>query len=193
DHNRPRDHEENRVLGIIRKTKSPKLLVVNKIDRKRADYSADYAFYEREFSDLIKVSALKRSNFNILLNKIFAYLPTREPLVATSQLVQPALNLDSKLFIAEIIREKVFLNMREEVPYTVTTKVDQVEERSDGTLYIKGEIITTADRYKVMLIGHNGVMIKEIGMAVRKELETASGKKVYVDLNVVVNPRWQEE
>jgi GTP-binding protein Era len=100
--------------------------------------------------------------------------------------------LDSKLFIAEIVREKVFLFTRDEVPYTITTQIDEIAERKNGTLYVKGKIITTADQYKKMLVGKKGFMIKKIGMAVRKEIETASGKQVYTDLTVEVNPHWQE-
>lgn len=192
DTTRPRNTEENKTLGLVRRFTIPKISVINKTDIRQPDFSADYAFYEDEFPQIIRISSLKRHNLNLLLKAIFAKLPERQPLVDTKTLVQPALNLDSKLFIAEIIREKVFLFTHEEVPYTVTTQVDGIEERNHGTLYIKAKIITTADRYKSMLIGKNGAMIKEIGMAVRKELETASGKHVFVDITVEVNPHWME-
>lgn len=193
DTTRARDMEENKTLGMVRKFDIPKILVINKSDIHRPDFSADYAFYEDEFPEIIKISSLKRHNLNLLLKAIFAKLPEGPPLVDTKTLVQPALNLDSKLFISEIIREKVFLFTHEEVPYTVTTQVESIDERKNGTLYIKAKIITTADRYKSMLIGRAGSMIKEIGMAVRKELETASGKRVFVDLTVDVNPHWMEQ
>ncbi len=192
DFNRPRNTEENKTLGMTRKIDVPKILAVNKIDLKSPDFSAEYMFYEEEFDEIIKISALHKTNLNLLLDAIFKRLPEREPLVDTSQMVQPGLNIDSKMFISEIIREKAFLNLRDEVPYTINTAVDTIEERSSGHLYIKGKIITTADRYKVMVIGARGKMIKEIGMAVRKELEQASGKRVFIDLTVEVDPHWQE-
>src|SRR3989344_3954892 len=192
NYTRPRSDEENKILGMVRKINVPKILVINKADIKTANFSADYAFYEDEFPERVEVSAFQRWNFNILLDMIFAHLPEQEKLVDSSQLAQPGINLDSKLFISEIIREKVFLFTRDEVPYTVTTAVSEIAERPNGTLYLKGKIITTADRYKKMLVGRGGMMIKEIGMAVRKELEQASGKKVFVELVVEVNPHWQE-
>lgn len=192
DYSRPRDVEENKTLGIVRKLAIPKLLVVNKIDLKNTDYSADYAFYEDEFDDIVKISALERKNLHLLIDKIFERLPEGVKMVDTNTLVQPGLNIDSKLFISELIREKVYLFTRDEVPYTVATQVDQIEERPNGQLYVKGRITTSADRYKSMLIGKGGKMIREIGMAVRKELETASNKKVFVDLHVEVNPHWME-
>lgn len=193
DPTRHRDAEENRTLGMVRKLAAPKILVINKTDMKRPDFSSEYAFYEDEFPVLVKVSAFKHWNFNILLEKIFALLPESKKMVDTADLVQPGLNLDSKLFMSEIIREKVFLFTRDEVPYTVTTQVDEIDERKNGTLFIKGKIITTADRYKKMLIGKDGFMIKKIGMAVRKELETATNKPIYVELTVETDPHWMEK
>lgn len=192
DYTRPRDNEENKILGLVRKSPVPKILVINKADLTKPDFSSEYAFYEDEFTDIVKVSAIYRWNFNILLDKIYARLPKRKKLVDTKNLVQPGLNLDSKLFVSEIIREKVYLFMRDEVPYTVTTRVDEINERGNNLLYIKGVIVTSADRYKKMLVGQDGYMIKKIGMAVRKEMEQASGKQVYTDLTVEVNPHWQE-
>ena len=192
DHTRSRDAEENRTLGMVRKLSIPKILVMNKIDMREPDYSAEYAFYEDEFPEIIKVSALTRANLNLLLDSIFSHLPEGVPLIATQNLVQPGLNLDSKLFIAEIVREKVFLFTHDEIPYTVTTTVNEITQRPDGVLYIQARIITTDDRYKKMLIGHRGQMIKEIGMAVRKEIEVASGKRAYIDLLVEVDPHWME-
>ena len=111
-------------------------------------------------------------------------------MIDTTTLVQPGLNLDSKTFIAEIIREKAFLNLRREVPYAVAAVVDEIEERDNGVTYIKARLLTSADRYKGMIIGQNGAMIREISMAARKELEVAANKKVYLDLTVESDPHW---
>ena len=120
----------------------------------------------------------------------FELLPEGKPMVDTKDMVQPGLNIESKTFLAEIIREKAFLFLRREVPYRVTAIVDEVVERGSGALYIKARILTTEDRYKAMIIGAGGVMIKEISMASRKELETATSKKVFLDLTVETNEHW---
>ena len=191
DPTRPRDSEENKILGMVRKIKIPKILAINKIDLPQT-HSAEYAFYEDEFPVVIKISAQTHANLNKLLDEIFSLLLEKSPLIDTAKMVQPALNLDSKTFIAEIIREKIFLNTHDEVPYTVNTYVEQIKERRVNQIYIKAKIITTNEQYKKMLIGRHGIMIKEIGMAVRKELEAATGKKIYIDLTVEVNADWQE-
>ena len=113
-------------------------------------------------------------------------------MVDTSTMTQPSLNLDSKTFISEIIREKAFLVLRKEIPYTMTAVVDDIEERDNGVLYIRARILTSADRYKGMIIGKNGAGIKEIGATSRKELEVASGKKIFLDLTVEVDSHWED-
>jgi GTPase len=190
DHTRERDFEENKALGIVRKVKAPKILVINKTDIRKPTYIVQYKFMEDEFDKVLEISALNRKNLNKILDTVFSYLPEREKLVDTSTLAQPGLNLDSRTFLAEIIREKAFLFLRREVPYSITTVIDDLIERDNGTLYVKARILTSADRYKAMIIGANGTMIKEISMAARKELETASNKKVYLDLTVETDPHW---
>jgi GTP-binding protein Era len=190
DHTRKRAEEENRALGIVRKVQVPKILVVNKVDVKEPDYRVQYKFMEEEFDQVYEVSALERKHLPLLLDAIFEYLPEGKPFVDRSTISQPGINLDSKTFIAEIIREKAFLELRKEVPYAMTAIVDEVTERENGVLYIKARILTSADRYKGMVIGKNAMMIKEISMQARKELEVASGKKIYLTLTVETDPHW---
>jgi GTP-binding protein Era len=192
DHTRERAEEENKVLGIVRKVNIPKLLVINKIDIKNPSHMVQYRFMEEEFDDVIELSAIDGKHIPLLLNAIFERLPEGSPMVDTSVMTQPGINLDSKTFIAEIIREKAFLTLRKEVPYSLTVVVDEIEERTNGVMYIKARILTSADRYKVMIIGKNASMVKEIGATARKELEVASSKKVYVDLTVEVDTHWAD-
>jgi GTPase len=192
DHTRERDFEENKVLGIVRKVKAPKIMVINKCDVKSPTHIVQYKFMEQEFDQVVEISALQNKNIPVLIDVIFSYLPERENLVDTTNQVQPALNINSNMFIAEIIREKAFLNLRRELPYRITTVIDDVMERDSGSMYIKARILALHERYKPMIIGKNGSMIKEISMAARKELETATHKKVYLDLTVEVDPHWME-
>jgi len=192
DHTRQRDVEENRVLGIVRKVHAPKILVINKTDIKSPTHIIQYEFMKEEFDEVIEISALMHKNLNTLLTSIFSYLPEGEPLVDTKDMAHPGINMDSKLFISELIREKAYLFLQKEVPYTLTVVVDEVAERANGTLYVQARILTSDDRYKKMIIGNSGYMIKEIGMATRKELETATRKKVFVELTVETDKHWLE-
>lgn len=192
DHTRKRDFEEARVLGLVRKIEKPKILVINKMDLKEKSYLPQYKFLEEEFDAVFEISALQRHNFRLLIEKIFEYLPEKGAEEIPEDLVYPLINLDSRTFISELIREKVFLMMGEEIPYRTTVVVDDVAERDNGMTYIKARILTTEDRYKKMIIGSDGHKIKEIGSYARKEIALAINKKVFLDLTVETDPHWQE-
>jgi len=192
DHTRSRDFEEARVLGIVRKIAVPKILVINKIDVTEPTYMPQYAYLEDEFDIVVKVSALYKKHLKTLLDVIFAQLSEKEKLlINANEYVYPALNLDSTTFLAELIREKVFLRTRKEIPYSTTVVVDKIQNKKD-VLHVKARILTTKDMYKKMLIGFGGRRIKEIGTMARKELETATNRKVYLDLTVETDKHWVE-
>ena len=192
DPTRRRDFEEAKVLGIARKIHAPVILVFNKADMKTT-YMAQYMYLEDEFEHVFKISALERKHIGPLLDKIFELIPDREEdQFIDAEHIYPLLNMDSKSFMAELIREKVFLMMGEEVPYTATAVVDDIKERSNGMLYIKARILTTHDRYKKMIIGKAGRKIKELGSYAREEIALATNKKVFLDLTVETDEHWQD-
>ena len=191
DHTRKRDMEEAKVLGIVRKINKPKILVINKVDKQDKTFLPQYEFLKDEIGEVFEISALKRQHIKPLIDKIFELLPKTTEKIVASKLEYPLLNIDSNTFIAELIREKVFIMMGEEIPYTSTVVVDEIIERNDKLTYIRARILTTADRYKAMLIGKAGRKIKEIGAYARKEIELATSKKIFLDLKVEVDPHWQ--
>ena len=83
-----------------------------------------------------------------------------------------------------MIREKAFLRLRREVPYAVRVRVDEIVEKPQKNLTVIKARILTPPRYKKMIIGEKASKIKEIGMMVRRELEIASGRKIYLELSV---------
>lgn len=194
DHTRRRDFEEARVLGLVRKINKPKILVINKIDKQEKSYLPQYMFLKDEFPYVYEISALFRKHMGPLVDKMFELLPETSGVeVNETTTGHPLLNLDSKTFVAELIREKVFLMMGEEIPYTTTAIVDRIAERKGNLTYIKARILTTDDRYKRMLIGASGRKIKEIGSFARKEIALATGRKIFLDLTVETDPHWEEE
>lgn len=187
DQTRRRGMEENRVLGMLRKIQTPKILVINKIDKKEPNFREEYRFLEDEFDTVVEVSAIKNKNLSILVLEILNYLKEGEQKVVKADMPTPALNLDSKLYIEENIREKAFLTLREELPYMLRVVVDEVKKRKKSkTFYIQARIIVADKRYRKMVIGEGAKRIKQIGSMARKELELATGQKIYLDLTVEV-------
>lgn len=184
--------EEEDILKLIADVKSKKILVINKIDEPRPRYLEDYRALAPDFDGKVEVSALKMTHLKTLLKEIYARLPEGEPVYPEHQIT----NIDNKTWYGELIREKVFMALYQEVPYTIAVEVDEIEMRpSKGgkeTLYIKARILTDSDQHKRMIIGAGGMMIRKIGMNVRKELEHIQGKKAFLDLEVVTDPHWPE-
>ncbi|MFA6184995.1 MAG: GTPase Era [Candidatus Shapirobacteria bacterium] len=199
DISRPKTEEENKVIGLVRKSKAKKILVYNKIDQAigSKDHLAEYNYLEDEFDEVISVSAIKETNVKGLINLIFELLPekdsklTEEDLEIMESKKGPVISLSSKDYIAEIIREKAYLFLRKEVPYSVNVEVDSVVDKKKLIL-IKARILTTADRYKKMIIGVGGKKIREIGYNARKELELMSSRKVFLELTVEIDKHWAE-
>ncbi len=184
DKTRERGVEENKVLGIVRKANVPKILVINKIDKRHPDFIEQYKFMEDEFDATIELSARTRINLNVLTDTIFEFLKEGEKIVETESMATPVLNMSSKLFIEEMIREKAFLRLRREVPYNISVVVDSIVEKPQKNMtVIKARILTLA-RYKKMIIGSGGAKIKEIGSMTRQELELATNRKIFLDLKV---------
>jgi GTP-binding protein Era len=182
DHTRPRGVEENKVLGTLRKIDKPKILVINKIDKKEPDFRAQYKFLEDEVDEVVEVSAIKGSNLSNLVQAILKYLKPGEKMVERESMPVAALNMSSNTYIEELIREKAFLTLRREVPYKIRVILDSVQEKKDITV-IKARI-EVPERYKKMIIGAGGQKIKQIGMMARKEFEVSTGRKVFLDLQV---------
>lgn len=186
--------EEQKSLALVRLANAKKVLVYNKIDQAigTKNFLAQYNFMEQEFDATISISALKSTHLKSLVNLIFSLLPPQDPKTFL-QVSSPLLETNSLEFISELIREKTLLTLRKEVPYTVNVVVNSVEHDPDKNIInIYADIETTDPRYKKMIIGRGGYMIKKIGIMARKELELMSNKHVFLKLQVIVNKHWQE-
>jgi len=181
--------EERYILSLVRKSSAPKILVINKSDltEKEKPFLDDYRALAEDFTAVFELSALKNRHVQPLRDKVMELLPEGEPLYPPEQLT----NADPKFWTAELIREKIFLALRKEVPYTTHVEVQEIEEKPD-VFVIKATIFTNDSHYKKMIIGAGGRAIKEIGIAARKELETALNKKVFLELEVETDKRWEE-
>jgi GTP-binding protein Era len=178
--------EEKFALSLLEKIEQPKILVINKSDLKDAPYLESMRALADRFDHVIELSALTGRNINLLKQKIFELLPEGEPFYPEGQLT----NMLNEEWLAELIREKLFLRLRQEVPYSVHVIVEEVARRENGMLYIAAKILTSDERYQRMIIGQGGRGIKEIGQSSRRELQTVMGVPVYLDLNVEVDPHW---
>ncbi len=185
--------EEEDIMDLVRDVKSQKILVINKIDEPRPKYIEDYRALSSDFAVTVEISALKGTHLKTLTKEVFSRLPEGEAVYPEHQIT----NLDNKTWYSELIREKLFMALHQEVPYTVAVEIDEIEKRptkrgGKEMLYIKARILTDSDQHKRMIIGAGGQKIRDVGTATRKELEHIQGEPVFLDLEVVTDPHWPE-
>jgi GTPase len=179
------------MLDMVRKSGTPAFLLLNKIDRlpDKQNLLAIIDQYRKlhDFQEIIPISALKRDGLDRLLDKVIQALPEGPQYFPEDQVTdQPA-----RFMVAEIIRERVLLTTREEVPYATTVLVEQFEEQPRLTR-IAATICCEREGQKAILVGKGGQMLKKIGTAARMQIERMLGTKVFLELFVKVRPAWRE-
>lgn len=176
-------------LNAIRK-RPPVLMTLSKCDlvsedvlleRKRACLDLFPA------NDMVAISSQTKEGLEELKGKILAALPLGEKFYDADTVT----DYFERDIAGELIREAVLEFVRDEVPHCIAVQVDQYEERGDEGAYIVATILVERDSQKGIIIGQHADMIKKIGMRARQEIESMSGRKVYLDLKVKVNKNWR--
>jgi GTP-binding protein Era len=172
------------------------LCVINKIDLVKDITSVDKTIelFKNEykfFKEFIKISALNNTNIDLLLEKIVEYLPQQEKLFEDEEVF----NLPLKLQISEIIREKVFQNVYQEIPKSTAVIVEDIRTGNvDKTkVVIEATIVVERENHKGIIIGENGKKLKIIGTLARIELEKLLSKPVFLSLRVKVKEKWTKK
>jgi GTPase len=184
------DPEDRFVLDLLRRSSTPAFLLLNKIDRiEKARLLPIIEQYSKlhDFREIIPISALKRIGLDVLLDSVVKILPEGPRYFAEDQITdQPA-----RFMAAEIIRERVLLETKEEVPYSTTVLIEQFEE-GERLTRIAAVIYCEREGQKAILVGKGGQMLKKIGTAARVNIEKMLGTKVYLELFVKARPGWRD-
>ncbi|OAG28691.1 GTPase Era [Thermodesulfatator autotrophicus] len=184
---------EEKIVEILRKANKPTILALNKIDLiKKGELLPiiDYFSQIYPFKAIVPISALERDGLEELVKEIAETLPEGpmyyDPETLTDQ--------PQRLLAAEIIREKVFMLTRQEIPYATAVVVEEFHEDPERNLVvIQATIYVEKDSQKGIIIGKGGQMLKKIGTLAREELEFLLGKRVHLDLWVKVLKGWRKE
>ena len=190
DAKRDRDLDEF-IFGHIKIRKPPLILVINKIDLVHKDIlypMVDHYRKAYDFREIFPVSALKKQNLEGLTAAILRHLPEGEPLFPEDYLT----DVPERFLVGEIIREKVFLLTRQEIPYSAAVHVQTFQEKKN-LVSIAADIWVEKESQKGILVGKNGEMIKRIGIQARTDIEKLLGMKVFLELYVKVKEDWREK
>lgn len=179
------------ILEKLSRVNTPVFLLINKVDLIHPDELfplIDQYKDKCDFEEVIPISALNGNNVTTLITLLKKHLPSGPRYYDESQITDKS----ERFLISELIREKVLIHTKEEVPHSINVIVEMMEERNQK-MYIQALIITERSSQKGILIGKNGTMLKTIGKEARLEIEKAIGSKVFLDLWVKVQKDWRNK
>lgn len=180
-----------RIYKMLSSLKGKKIfLVINKIDQtseQQAEVVAKKIQEKLDFDNTLFVSALNGAGLQKLMDTIKANIKSGPPFYPKDMLSEQPV----RFFVAEMIREQLFLLYHQEIPYSSTINIVQYDERDDLD-YISADIIVNRESQKGILIGKGGKAIKKLGKSAREVIQDFVDKKVYLDLHVKVREKWRE-
>ena len=183
-------YDEEDVIKKLKKIKIPIILIINKIDlAKPEEVEAKTAYWKEYINpvEVIGVSALKQQNTEKVFEAIMKYLPEHPAYYPKDALT----DRPEKFFAAEIIREKIFKNYTQEIPYCTEVVIRAFKE-DEKIIRISTEIFVERPTQKSILIGKGGESIKKVGIEARKDLEEFFQKQIFLEQRVSVEPDWRK-
>ena len=179
------------VIDKLSYTLKPVILVLNKIDKisneelliKITEYKDIY-----DFAEIVPISALKKDNVNRLIDVTKKYLTDNVKYFMDDEVTSSS----DEFRICEAVRESILNLTNDEVPYSVTCVINNIEKK-ENIIDIYVDIIVDRDNLKKIIIGKKGVKLKEIGIKARREIEKILGKQVYLELYVKTLKKWRDK
>ncbi len=176
----------------LKKIKVPIIVLLNKIDlvtSQVVDTQIDL-WEKAKFAPkvVLPISALHKANMNLVFGTILQYLPEHPPYYDKESLTDK----DMRFFVSEIIREKILLNYKQEIPYSVEIVVESFKEEENITR-IRALILTNRKSHKPILIGKGGSMLKKVGTQAREDIENFLQQKVFLELFVKIKENWRDD
>jgi len=181
--------KDEAILNKLKNTDTPILLLINKIDEVEQEFLEEkVAFWKSELpkAEVHPLSALHNFNIDQVLVRIKELLPECPPFYDKDALTDKP----EKFFVSEIIREKILLNYKKEIPYSCEVVVEEFKEGED-IIRMRAIIIVSRESQKGIIIGHKGAMLKKVGTQARLDIEKFFDKKVFIELYVKVNKDWR--
>jgi GTP-binding protein Era len=175
----------------FQKTSTPVILLINKIDLTQQDKLEELVAMWKEKvpnAEIYPVSALNNFNVEPVFKRILELLPENEPYFPKDTLTDKP----ERFFVQEIIREKIFLNYKKEIPYSVEVVVEEFKEE-DKIIRMRAIIYVTRDSQKGIIIGHQGKALKKVGTQARADIEKFFEKQVFLETHVKVMKDWRDK
>ena len=184
--------DSRNILNKLKQDKIKPILLLNKIDlltnEKQKRLFDEYKSTE-EFKDVFPISAIKNHGIDSLINYLIKNSPISPWHFPEDQLTTESM----RILASEITREKLFLNLNDELPYNLTVETESWEEKKNSDIIIHQSIYVAKKTHKQIILGHKGQMIKKIGMLARHDIEDLVGAKVHLFLFVKIREDWTSD
>ncbi|MGE5846389.1 MAG: GTPase Era [Ignavibacteria bacterium] len=182
----------NEIISQIKKSRKPLILLLNKIDlleQNRVKTGLIKLETSKQFNKIIPISASKGINIGEVLNSLILNLPEHPKYYPEDIIAEET----ERFFVSEIIREKIFEQYQEEIPYSTEVSVVEFQEREEKKNYISAEIIVEKESQKGIIIGKGGSAVKKLGEAARQSIEEFLQHPVFLELRVKVRNKWRSD
>ena len=178
-------------VKLLEKFKGPKIAAINKVDladEEKVRTLITLLEDKNIFQEILPISAVVGYNIDKLLNLLIEYLPESPKYFPSDQISDEP----ERFFVAEIIREKIFEQYKDEIPYSSEVLIEDFKEREKGKDYISAVIVVERETQKPIIIGRNGEAIKKLGKNAREAIEQFLHRPVYLELRVKVRKDWRQ-
>jgi GTPase len=188
--------DDNPVIAVLKKTEAPIMLVLNKTDLVAEQRILDVTNWWKKrlpIAEAVALSARKEQQAQEILPKILHYLHEGPPFYPPDQLT----DRPERFFVGEIIREKIFLNFTDEIPYSCEVSVEDFKDSTTTAgvpiARIRAMIYVMRESQKAIILGKNGSAIKKLGSDARSDIERWLQTKVFLELSVKVRDNWRDD
>jgi GTP-binding protein Era len=186
------DKYEPELFERFLKFKTPILLVLNKIDLAKGSQVHDKVLYWKQslqnIKEVVTLSAKTGAHIDALLPKILEMMPVHPPYFPKDEFTDRS----ERFFASEIVREKIFLNYEQEIPYSTEVSITSFKE-DESIIRISATIYVERDSQKGIIIGKGASSIKKVGVDARKDMEAFFGKKIFLETHVKVADNWRKQ
>ncbi len=191
--------EERHVVSRLNKCGKLIIVALNKIDITKGKFVPEYiklweeargvAMTEMKDLVLFPLSALRGTNVKKLVDLLFEHMP-QGPFLYPADVIT---DFPKRMAMADLVREKLFLLMREEIPHSIAVIIEGVQPKRGRVLHIRAVIIVERESQKEIVIGKAGAILKQVGTEARRDLEELVGSKVFLELFVKARSNWRED
>ena len=184
-------HDYPQLIDMAQKANAPVLFLINKTDQNKGSQTFDKTTYWKELYpelEIMSISALEQQGTDQLMERILELLPQHPPFFPEDEITDKS----ERFICSEIIREKIFLNYQQEIPYSSEVVITSFKEE-EQIIHIEAEIFVERDSQKGIIIGKKATSIKKVGTEARKDMEGFFGKKINLKTFVKVEKDWRKD